>query len=154
MSYLLSTVHLEWCHEVECRRNPIDENTTEHLLHPRLYLAYSHPRKKWSGTMRPCKVAAMEQVTRLNGKLKWSAHCQNVASKATRVLNVLRRSMFGCDCEAKCRAYKAIVRPLLEYAYALIQRFLASIMTKGGRAYLIASIHPTTVTYDLFSDGA
>ena len=51
------------------------------------------------------------------GRFSVNAHFQNVASKATRVLNVLRRSMFGCDCEAKCRAYKAIVRPLLEYAW-------------------------------------
>jgi len=43
-------------------------------------------------------------------------HCQTVASNATRVLNILRRSMFGCNSEAKCRACKAIVRPLLEYA--------------------------------------
>jgi len=52
----------------------------------------------------------------INGKLQWSGHCQTVASKATRVLNILRCSMFGCNSEVKCRAYKTIVRPLLEYA--------------------------------------
>ena len=52
----------------------------------------------------------------INSKLQWSTQCQIVAAKATRILNVLRRTMFGCDSEAKCRAYKAIVRPLMEYA--------------------------------------
>ena len=51
----------------------------------------------------------------INDKLQWSSQCQFAASKATRVLNVLRRTMLGCDSEAKYRAYKAIVRPLLEY---------------------------------------
>ena len=52
----------------------------------------------------------------INDKLQWSSQCQFATSKATRVLNVLRRTMLGCDSEAKYRAYKAIVRPLLEYA--------------------------------------
>ena len=52
----------------------------------------------------------------INDKLQWSSQCQFAASKATRVLNVLRCTMLGCDSEAKYRAYKAIVRPLLEYA--------------------------------------
>ena len=51
----------------------------------------------------------------INDKLQWSSQCQFAASKATRVLNVLRHTMLGCDSEAKYRAYKAIVRPLLEY---------------------------------------
>ena len=45
----------------------------------------------------------------INDKLQFAA------SKATRILNVLRHTMLGCDLEAKYRAYKAIVRPLLEY---------------------------------------
>ena len=49
----------------------------------------------------------------INDKLQWSSQCQFAASKAT---NVLRHTMLGCDSEAKYRAYKAIVRPLLEYA--------------------------------------
>ena len=33
----------------------------------------------------------------INGKLQWSTQCQIAASKATRVLNVLQCTMFGCD---------------------------------------------------------
>ena len=58
----------------------------------------------------------------LNDKLQWFSQCQFAASMCQfvasfkRVLNVLRRTTLGCDSEAKYRAYKAIVRPLLEYA--------------------------------------
>ena len=36
--------------------------------------------------------------------------------KATRVLNLLRRSLFGCYSAVKSLAYTSIVRPYLEYA--------------------------------------
>ena len=36
----------------------------------------------------------------INDKLQWSSQCQFAASKATGVLNVLRRTMLGCDSEA------------------------------------------------------
>jgi len=48
--------------------------------------------------------------------LKWSAQCHRVASKATRVLNILRRSLFNCHSVVKSLAYISIVRPHLEYA--------------------------------------
>ena len=49
-------------------------------------------------------------------KLSWSYHCKSIVSRATRSLNCLRRSMFGCGREAKYMAYRALVRPILEYA--------------------------------------
>ena len=52
----------------------------------------------------------------IDSKLNWSGHCQIVSSKATKALNCLRLSKFGCSSEAKCKAYKAIVQPILEYA--------------------------------------
>ena len=52
---------------------------------------------------------------KIQNKLSWGEHIQEVSNKATRVLNVLRRSMFGCHHEAKKRAYMALVRPHLEY---------------------------------------
>ena len=47
----------------------------------------------------------------INSKLKWGEHCHSVAVKATRVLNLLCRSIY----ETKERVYKALVRPHLEY---------------------------------------
>ena len=52
----------------------------------------------------------------VDGKLSWSKHCRYAINKATKSLNCLRRSMFGCSCVAKCAAYKAVVCPTLEYA--------------------------------------
>jgi len=55
----------------------------------------------------------------INSKLKWNDHCQYVVNKATKCLNRLRRAMYGCTHEAKINAYKALVRPYLEYACAV-----------------------------------
>ena len=55
----------------------------------------------------------------INSKLKWNDHCQYVVSKASKCLNHLRRAMFGCTQAAKTNAYKALVRPYLEYACAV-----------------------------------
>ena len=52
----------------------------------------------------------------VNSKLTWSDHCKTIAFKATKVLNVLCRTMFGCSTLAKDVAYKSIVRSSMEYA--------------------------------------
>ena len=52
----------------------------------------------------------------VDSKLSWSKHCKFAVGKGTRSLNCLRRSMFSCSRSAKYAAYKAIVRPTLEYA--------------------------------------
>jgi len=47
--------------------------------------------------------------------LNWTAHCQRIAQKASLGLNRFRRAMYGCTDAAKFLAYKALVRPCLEY---------------------------------------
>ena len=44
----------------------------------------------------------------------WTDHVLEAKTKATRVLNLLRRSMQGCSTQAKARAYTALVCPHLE----------------------------------------
>ena len=51
----------------------------------------------------------------INSKLNWSDHCQKIVQKASLCLNRLRRAMYGCTDVAKSLAYKALVRPCLEY---------------------------------------
>ena len=51
----------------------------------------------------------------INSKLKWGEHCHSVAVKATRVLNLLCRTIYGCRKKAKERVYKALVRLHLKY---------------------------------------
>ena len=52
---------------------------------------------------------------KIQKKLNWSDQVIEVSSKATRTLNLLRRSMHGCNQEAKTRAYCALVGPQVEY---------------------------------------
>ena len=55
----------------------------------------------------------------VNSKLRWSSHCQIISAKAIKTLNCIKHLMFGCSREAKSKAYKPIVRPILEYAYVM-----------------------------------
>ena len=48
----------------------------------------------------------------ITSKLNWSDHCRKVASAS---LNRLHRAMYGCTDDAKSLAYKALVRPCMEY---------------------------------------
>ena len=52
----------------------------------------------------------------IDSHLRWGAHCRSIAQKSSRVLNLLRRSLFGCTKDVKSLAYRTIVRPCLEYA--------------------------------------
>ena len=51
----------------------------------------------------------------IDTKLRWNNHCCNIAAKATRILNLLKRSMSGCSQQAKATAFQALVRPHVEY---------------------------------------
>ena len=48
--------------------------------------------------------------------LDWSQHINNVTSKATKTLGFIRRNLTLATKETKVAAYKALVRPQLEYA--------------------------------------
>ena len=61
----------------------------------------------------------------INSQLKWNDHVKHLAAKASRSLNYLchsrslnylRHTLFSCSPSVKASAYKAIVRPILEYA--------------------------------------
>ena len=52
----------------------------------------------------------------INSQPKWGDHVKHLASKASHSLNYLRHTLFSCSTLVKAAAYKAIVRPILEYA--------------------------------------
>ncbi len=52
---------------------------------------------------------------RINPELKRGDHVTDVAAKANRILNLLRRTMYGCSKGAKKWTYLALVRPHFEY---------------------------------------
>ena len=52
----------------------------------------------------------------LDDHLSWSTHITNVANKATRMLNFLKRHLSKCSSNVKASAYLLMVRPLMECA--------------------------------------
>ena len=60
----------------------------------------------------------------LNGTLTWSDHIAAITSKANSTLGILRRNLSPCTAAVKDRAYKALVRPQLEYASAAWSPYL------------------------------
>ena len=47
--------------------------------------------------------------------LNWATHINSISKKANRMLGLLRRNIFCCTSDVKSTAYKALVRPRLEY---------------------------------------
>ena len=57
--------------------------------------------------------------------LKWSKHIISIAGKANGVLGMIKRNLWtGCPKDVKVTAYKALVRPKLEYASAAWDPYL------------------------------
>ena len=52
--------------------------------------------------------------------LRWGAHCHNIVQKGSRVLNLLRQSLFGCTKNVKSLAYRSLVRPCNSMEYASV----------------------------------
>ena len=55
----------------------------------------------------------------INSKLEWGEHIDKVCGTATRLLGFLQRAMHRCPPKLKEKAYKAIVRPGMEYAVSV-----------------------------------
>ena len=55
----------------------------------------------------------------LSDDLGWETHINKITSKANRTLGFLRRNIYKCPQGIKVQAYKALVRPHLEYASAV-----------------------------------
>ena len=52
----------------------------------------------------------------INQYLTWSDHCKVVCSRATKLLNLLRRMLFYCSPSAKAHFFGALVLPLMQNA--------------------------------------
>ena len=51
--------------------------------------------------------------------LTWNSNYRCTVSKANKILGLLQRNIYQCSKETKAKAYKALVRPHLEYAAAV-----------------------------------
>ena len=52
----------------------------------------------------------------VESKLSWSNHIANISAKAAKTLGLIKRTLYPCSPMVKVNAYKALVRPKLEYA--------------------------------------
>ena len=76
----------------------------------------------------------------LTSDLTWKTHIANISGKAKRILNLLRRHLYGCSLEVKSRTITTLVRPHLEYSstvwdpyYKQDSQTLEKIQRKGAR---------------------
>ena len=56
----------------------------------------------------------------ISDNMTWDASYRNMVNKANRILGLLQRNVHNCSQSTKAKAYKALVRPHLEYAAAVI----------------------------------
>ena len=71
-----------------------------------------------TGIYQPLKLINSEKYLgiTIDSKLNFNNHIENVCSSATKILNLCRRNLHMCSRATKELAYKAVVRPRLEYA--------------------------------------
>ena len=55
----------------------------------------------------------------ISENLTWESNHRRTVSKANRILGLLQRNIYQCSRDTKIKAYKALVRPHLEYAAAV-----------------------------------
>ena len=90
----------------------------------------------------------------IDSHLRWGAHYRNIAQKGSRVLNLLRRSLFGCTKDVKSLAYRTVVRPCLEYASVVWNPHPASdtnvieAVQKRAARWICAKWNPSTFSWD------
>ncbi len=107
---------------------------------------------KWSESVRYLGVV-------INSRLTWSDHCKSVCSRATGVLNLLRRKLYCCSSVAKSHAYCALILPMFLYSYQVwlphYQKdilVLESIQKRAARWICNSRLDPSCCSWDPTSD--
>ena len=62
----------------------------------------------------------------ISSDLRWDSHSVKATSRANRTLGFIRQNLCICSRKAKASAYKALVRPLLEYASPVCNPYTVS----------------------------
>ena len=52
----------------------------------------------------------------VNETMQWSSHINNLAVKASKVLNFIKRNLSNFSSKTKASVYLSLVRPIMEYA--------------------------------------
>ena len=103
---------LDWCSRWQMSLQPHKCEalciSNKRLLVQFTYYCSVYPLR-WSKSVRYLGVVVNNRLTR-------SDQCRSVCSKATGVLNLLRRKLYCCSTTAKSRAFCALVLPILQYS--------------------------------------
>ena len=55
----------------------------------------------------------------ISHNLTWSEHIKQITNKANRTKGFLQRNLHNCPPETKSKCYKAMIKPILDYAAAI-----------------------------------
>ena len=101
-----------WCNQWQMNMNPLKCEV--------LYITNKHSFTSFDYQLTECSLRWSTSVkylgAHLNSKLVWNDHCTHVAAKATKLFNFLHQHLYSCSPAAKCRAFRSLVIPILEYA--------------------------------------
>ena len=113
-SYLQDNLNafLRWCQKWQMRLQPskCEALCISNKRSPPMYTYFCDGQPlRWSNVVKYLGV-------HINQHLTWSDHCKVVCSRATKLLNLLRRMLFCCSQSAKALCFSALVLPLMQYA--------------------------------------
>ena len=111
----------------------------EKLAHMGLDRGPRNLLQAWTPKSRPCSKPKMstkrslaktlkklELETKMNDWItiakntkQWGKHIEETCNKAFKILGLLKRNLSSCPQKVKMLAYKALIRPILEYASAV-----------------------------------
>lgn len=100
------------------------------ITHKKSPLEYTyHVRDKLIESVNDVKYLGLT----INTKLSWDTHIDNTCAKAYKKLCFLRRKLGACNWTVKLSAYKALVRPVMEYASIVWDPYLKKDIEKVER---------------------
>ena len=101
----------QWSHKWQMIFNPKCEFlriSNEKNIIPNIYYIVNHSIKEVTN--------AKYLGVIFDQTLSWNEHIKQIASKATKVNAFLHRNLYHCPVNTKLNCYKAMVRPVIEYA--------------------------------------
>ena len=143
---------LDWCSHWQMSLQPHKCETlcisNKQSLVQFTYYCSDYPLK-WSNSVRYLGIV-------INNRLTWSDQCRSVCSKATGVLNLLRRKLYCCSTTAKSRAFSVLI---LQYSchvwlphYQKDISILESVQKRAARWVCNSKLNPSRYSWNPSTD--
>ena len=105
----------EWAEKNGMRFQPVKCNIMR-LSRKRKIINYDY-------TLKGTKLEMLDSIkylgVNITSNLHWGKHVEETCNKAFKILGLLKRNLSSCPQKVKMLAYKALIRPILEYASAV-----------------------------------